>query len=401
MKKNSNSKTTKTRYNNVYKDYKGVIFFSVCLGKDENGKRITKKTRRSLKTGEPFQTTKQANEELQEFVADWKRQHLTVNGGNSDMAFADFINNVFLPYYKKTVRLSTFTRKKFLFARIITYFGEKVKLTEITSVDCLEFQQFLLNHYARSTVRVIMQTFKQMLKYAENHELIAKNPMNKVQIICRDKKPQPYWRADDFAKAIATLDKNKYREHLYLVILTLYFATGVRLSEGLALQWQDVDFERKQLKIMHNFTKDENGERVLSDELKTPTSRRIIDLDSATIDCLKEWKATQRNIHGDGFILSLNGYPLSDGTISEILKRISKKAGVKRISAKGLRHGHATLLAYSGDNILQVARRLGHSDTSTTLRYYTHSMPVHDEIATNAIGNLLNSINEISQKSAK
>ena len=97
------------------------------------------------------------------------------------MAFADFINNVFLPYYKKTVRLSTFNRKKFLFVRIITYFGEKVKLTEITSVDCLEFQQFLLNHYARSSVRVIMQTFKQMLKYAENHELIAKNPMNKVQ----------------------------------------------------------------------------------------------------------------------------------------------------------------------------------------------------------------------------
>lgn len=124
-------------------------------------------------------------------------------------------------------------------------------------------------------------------------------------------------------------------------------------------------------------------------------------MDNATIDCLKEWKATQRNIHGDGFILSLNGYPLSDGTVSEILKRISKKAGVKRISAKGLRHGHATLLAYSGDNIVQVARRLGHSDTSTTLRYYTHSMPVHDEIATNAIGNLLNSINENSQKSAK
>ena len=61
MMKNSN-KTTKTRYNNVYRDYKGVIFFSVCLGKDENGKRITKKTRKSLKTGDPFQTTKQANE---------------------------------------------------------------------------------------------------------------------------------------------------------------------------------------------------------------------------------------------------------------------------------------------------------------------------------------------------
>ena len=400
MMKNSN-KTTKTRYNNVYRDYKGVIFFSVCLGKDENGKRITKKTRKSLKTGEPFKTTKQANEELQEFVAEWKKQHLTVNGGNSDMAFADFVNNVFLPYYKKTVRFSTFDRKKFLFARIITYFSEKVKLTEITSVDCLEFQQFLLGHYACSSVRVIMQMLKQLLKYAENHELIAKNPMDKVQIIGQDKKTQPYWTADDFAKAIATLDKTKYREHLYLVMVTLYFATGVRLGEGLALQWQDIDFERKQLKVMHNLTKDENGKRILSDQLKTPTSRRIIDLDNATIDCLKEWKTTQHNIHGDGFVLSLNGYPLTRNTVSAILKRISEKAGVKRISVKGLRHGHATLLAYSGDNIVQVARRLGHSNTSTTLKYYTHSMPVHDEIATNVMGKLLNAIDENSQKSAK
>ena len=54
MKKNSNNKTTRTRYNNVYKDYKGVIFFSVCLGKDENGKRITKKNRKSLKTASHF-----------------------------------------------------------------------------------------------------------------------------------------------------------------------------------------------------------------------------------------------------------------------------------------------------------------------------------------------------------
>lgn len=401
MKKNSNNKTTKTRYNNVYKDYKGVIFFSVCLGKDENGKRITKKTRKSLKTGEPFKTTKQANEELQEFVAEWKKQHLTVNGGNSDMAFADFVNNVFLPYYKQTVRFSTFDRKKSLFARIITYFGEKVKLTEITSVDCLDFQQFLLSHYACSSVRVIMQMLKQSLKYAENHELIAKNPMDKVQIIGQDKKTQPYWTADDFAKAIATLDKTKYREHLYLVMVTLYFATGVRLGEGLALQWEDIDFERKQLKVMHNLTKDENGKRILSDQLKTPTSRRIIDLDNATIDCLKEWKATQHNIHGDGFVLSLNGYPLTRNTVSANLKRISEKAGVKRISVKGLRHGHATLLAYSGDNIVQVARRLGHSNTSTTLKYYTHSMPVHDEIATNVMGKLLNAIDENSQKSAK
>lgn len=399
MMKNSN-KTTKTRYNNVYRDYKGVIFFSVCLGKDENGKRITKKTRKSLKTGEPFKTTKQANEELQEFVAEWKKQHLTVIG-NSDMAFADFVNNVFIPYYKQTVRFSTFFHKKCFFDRIIKYFGEKVKLTEIKSVDCLEFQRFLLNIYSQSTAHVIMQMLKRLLKYAENHELITKNPMDNVQMISKGTNHQPYWTADDFAKAISVLNKEKYREHLYIVVLTLYFATGVRLGEGLALQWEDIDFERKQLKVMHNLTIDENGKPILSDHLKTLSSRRIIDLDNATIDCLKEWRATQRNIYGDGFVLSVNGYPLNRTTISSMLERVSEKAGVKRISVKGLRHGHATLLAYSGDNIVQVARRLGHSNTSTTLKYYTHSMPVHDEIATNVMGKLLDSINENSQKSAK
>ena len=274
-------------------------------------------------------------------------------------------------------------------------------MTEIKSVDCLEFQRFLLNIYSQSTAHVIMQMLKRLLKYAENHELIAKNPMDNVQMISKGTNPQPYWTADDFAKAISVLNKEKYREHLYIVVLTLYFATGVRLGEGLALQWEDIDFERKQLKVMHNLTIDENGKPILSDHLKTLSSRRIIDLDNATIDCLKEWRATQRNIYGDGFVLSVNGYPLNRTTISSMLERVSEKAGVKRISVKGLRHGHATLLAYSGDNIVQVARRLGHSNTSTTLKYYTHSMPVHDEIATNVMGKLLNSIDENSQKSAK
>jgi integrase len=57
-----------------------------------------------------------------------------------------------------------------------------------------------------------------------------------------------------------------------------------------------------------------------------------------------------------------------NGASTEILN----KQGVQRVTFHGLRHTHASVLLYGGMTVLSVARRLGHSSTSTTHSIYLH-----------------------------
>jgi integrase len=72
--------------------------------------------------------------------------------------------------------------------------------------------------------------------------------------------------------------------------------------------------------------------------------------------------------------------------ISSKCKRQSKTAMHKKFHA--LRHTHATELLASGENIMDVARRLGHSKASTTLDLYGHAIPGNDKKIAAKIGKL-------------
>lgn len=61
-----------------------------------------------------------------------------------------------------------------------------------------------------------------------------------------------------------------------------------------------------------------------------------------------------------------------NSTVNKILERHCLKRGVPVISIHGLRHTHASLLLFAGVSIASVARRLGHSNMTTTQQTYLH-----------------------------
>lgn len=61
-----------------------------------------------------------------------------------------------------------------------------------------------------------------------------------------------------------------------------------------------------------------------------------------------------------------------NSTLNDRLERVCKKAGIQVITMHGLRHTHASILLYSGVSIASVAKRLGHSNMSTTQKVYLH-----------------------------
>lgn len=77
---------------------------------------------------------------------------------------------------------------------------------------------------------------------------------------------------------------------------------------------------------------------------KTEVGLRWIELDDETIEVLQQWRIVQVENNDNDYVLARFGKPLSKCTLSRILKRHAKKAGVEVITGKGLRHSHDSFL---------------------------------------------------------
>nr|WP_050499037.1 site-specific integrase [Lactococcus lactis] len=160
----------------------------------------------------------------------------------------------------------------------------------------------------------------------------------------------------------------------------------------LGLYWEDIDLEKKKLSISHNldFANKNNWER--KNKLKTEKSKRVISLDDTTIEVLKDWKERQKELSEKfEFVLSYDLTPNDAHFVRDMLTKYSKRAGVRRIQAKALRHSHASLLIneYNVTPLL-IQKRLGHTDIRTTLGIYSHLYPNADEEITGQLKNLIN-----------
>jgi integrase family protein len=173
-------------------------------------------------------------------------------------------------------------------------------------------------------------------------------------------------------------------------MLWLYYVTGIRVSEGLALYWSDIDFSKKTLRVHHNLIMNSKKDYTRSLTLKTENSKRIISLDDDTIKILKEWKNRQHKLTNSSFIMSYDGTPLHRCIVGRIINKYSKLAGVHKIQAKGLRHSHASYLINEHNaDILVISKRLGHSSPEITLKHYSHLWGNNDRsIADMITGNI-------------
>lgn len=159
-------------------------------------------------------------------------------------------------------------------------------------------------------------------------------------------------------------------------MLYTYYTCGIRVNEGTALWWSDIDFEKKTMRVHHMLIIKSKDEWKRNNYTKTADGKRIIALDLDTIFILKEWKKRQLEIglgKDNDFVFSYDGFPMIKSTISRIIGRYAKLASIPRIQAKGLRHSHASnLINEFNVSVLVLSQRMGHSSPEITLKYYAH-----------------------------
>lgn len=352
-----------------YKTKKGDFYrIQLYVGKDANGKRITKTVR-------GFKTKREAKMAADKLSAE-------IASGNflekTDLTFSDVYEH-WLDTYKLTVREHTLMCVESLFkAHILPILGD-TPIQKITARQC----QLMVNSLAQSNLTAIKNYTVQasrIFEFAISMDYISKNPFNKVIIpkVKKASKPPKFYTRDKLELFMVTAQK-QCPPQFYTLFRLLAFS-GIRIGEASALTWNDIDFDSAAITINKTVTYLKNGKATVSDP-KTKSSNRTVYIDKKTLVILQQWQNMQRiELLKKGFNANspqqlvftsmTNSFILRD-TSDRWIKRISKESGIHSISPHGFRHTYATLAIQSGMNPKELQAQLGHSNIQTTLQIYT------------------------------
>ncbi|MGS4031806.1 tyrosine-type recombinase/integrase [Staphylococcus pseudintermedius] len=196
----------------------------------------------------------------------------------------------------------------------------------------------------------------------------------------------------DKLNEMATLKPASYMKLSFIMtayIVEFMALNGMRVGECLAIQPNNIDFDKKTLEIdgTIHWIDDGTGNGV-KDTTKTEASYRTISLTTRSCDILRKVmlenkKALQweRMYKDRGFIFTNHyGNPMA---LSSINRNIQMAVGLikdkdgkqiikKHVTTHTLRHSHISLLSQLGVSLKAIMERVGHTDHKTTLQIYSH-----------------------------
>jgi integrase len=276
------------------------------------------------------------------------------------------------------------------------YIRQPLGHKRINKLQPLEIQRVYGEMLARGlSARVIRHAHSALhnaLKQAVKWGIIARNPSDLVELPKVSHKERRVLSPDEavsFLEAAACMPNG--------LIFEFALLTGMRPEEYLALQWSDVDFERRTSTVRRALVRHKGGWSF--QETKTARSRRTIFLPALLINKLaahKRKQGVQRlqlgsvwEVH-DLVFCSETGTPLSIPNLTyRYFRPILKQACLPRIRLYDLRHSCAMLLLIAEENPKVVSERLGHSTIVLTLDTYSHVLPNMQQNATAKLEKLL------------
>ena len=264
------------------------------------------------------------------------------------------------------------------------FHGKKVKelvVTDLNIIRAKHIERFLsyLSSYVDTENNHItngeqskarkLSSIKSFFKYFYNRDFINENVTSKVEMPKLHEKPIIRLETDEVVKLLENVEEganlterekayHKYTKIRDVAILTLLLGTGIRVSECVGLNYEDVDFEIDGIKITR---KGGNQEIVyFGDEVRV-----------ALMDYMRERLGKISVKVEPALFLSMQEKRMGVRAIQLLVKKYaSLTTPLKKITPHKLRSTYGTSLYKETNDIYIVADVLGHKDVNTTKRHY-------------------------------
>lgn len=215
-----------------------------------------------------------------------------------------------------------------------------------------------------------LSALRSFYKYLYVHEYIKENVTEKIRMPKIKEKPVIYLDRDEIVKMIDTINtgegmsdrQKKYIENTRvrdLAIIMLLLGTGIRESELVGMNMDDVDLDQQAFMVT-----------------RKGGNQMILYFNESIRDALADWFKIREEIepvsgHEDALFLSIQKKRITTRAIQDLVKKYARIAAPlkKKISPHKLRSTYATTLYRKTGDIYQVSKTLGHKSVSTTKRY--------------------------------
>ena len=216
--------------------------------------------------------------------------------------------------------------------------------------------------YSKATIARKLATLRSFYKFLVKRNEITENPVMSIRTPKQEKKLPRFLEYEEVKRLLETPPMDTWLGARDRAILETLYSTGIRVSELVALNMDDVDFLGEVVHVRGKGKKE-----------------RIAPISSSALQVIQHYmefrnKRAQSNSNFDAKVLFVNkhGRRLSTRSVRRKMDKYLKMAGLDpAISPHTLRHSFATHMLNNGADLRSVQELLGHQSLSTT-QVYTH-----------------------------
>lgn len=355
---------------------------------------------------EPGMTPKQIEKALEKEKHRFEEEIKHGNTYNNKMKFCELVELWKNDYAKNRLAPKTYSRYGDYLKRILPVIGH-IKLKDLSPVHLNRLYESLTKYglkrdrngnivgdgrFAPKTILEHHRVVSAILSMGVRWGIVEQNVASRATPPKVPYKERAYLNEEQTRELVCLLEKVPI---IYKTMTLLLIHTGMRRGELMGLEWKDIDFEANTMRIVRT-SQIANG--IITKEPKTKSSIRTLTFGNTVHRLLTEFRLWQNKrrlkagadwIQTDRLFTTKNGEPLSPDSISCWFKRFIRISGLPIVTLHSLRHSNATLMIAEDVDIATVSKRLGHSNTATTLNIYTHALKSRDKVAAEKLDDIL------------
>jgi len=261
----------------------------------------------------------------------------------------------FLAYSKTNKAPASYRRDEVALRNFVSISGLR-KFSQVTPLSVEAYKNQRLGPVSKTTVNLELSTLKNMLNKSIQWSLIAENPIKSVsKIRGPELRPIEFLTQEEISALLAVATPT------YRPIIYTFIKTGLRKNELAHLEWDDINFDKKQIRVINK-----------KDHPTKSRRERFIPMDGKIIEVLLPLKDNRSK-----YVFATKDGSLRANNLIREVKRFARKAGItKNVTIHMLRHTCASHLVMAGVDLRTVKEILGHADIQTTIRY-SHLAPDH------------------------